>query len=269
MFTEVLVRPALLLFAAVVLLLAQNPGIPVRSAPTDYATRNVVDGITVAATVVPPDQLRKLFSKDLTHEGYVVIEVAVYPAPGKQLDVTPDEFTLRVGENGAFLPSQTPAQIAAGDKKSRPPSTTPPQLPDNVHVYQTATIGYESRTNGPYGRQGGVYTGTSTTVAVGNPPYGNYPDPRFPPGDPRNNDPRYPPVGGPSSQPPVPRGAKPDWTALKNELEAKELPAGRTGDPVAGYLYFLKPPAKDRHADHELIWYRTAGQIRLSIPAPK
>src|SRR5690242_3192373 len=124
MFTEVFLRPALLLFAAVALLLAQNPGIAVRSAPTDYATRNVVDGITVAATVVPADQLRKLFSKDLNHEGYIVVEVAVYPG-GTQLDISPDEFTLRVGENGAFLPTQTPAQIAAGDKKSRPPSVTP------------------------------------------------------------------------------------------------------------------------------------------------
>ena len=267
MFTEVPVRFALTGFAATAVLLGQTSGIPVRPAPADYATRNVVEGITVAASVVPPDQLRKLFSKDLSHEGYVVIEVAVYPAPGKELDLTPDEFTLRVGENGAFLPSQTPAQIAAGDKKSRPPSTTPPQLPDNVHVYQTATIGYESRGNGQYGRQGGVYTGTSTTVGVGNAPYppGPYPDPRYPPGDPRN----YPPGGYPPSQPPTPRGAKPDWTALKTELESKELPSGRISAPVAGYLYFLKPPAKDRKADHELIWLRTAGQIRLAIPAPK
>ena len=265
-------RPAILLFALVALLLAQTPGIPVRSAPTDYATRNVQDGITVAASVVPPDQLRKLFSKDMVHEGYIVVEVAVYPAPGTQLDITPDEFTLKVGTEGAILPSQTPAAIAGGDKKSMQSKSTPPQLPGNVHVYNTSTIGYESHGNGPYGRTGGVYTGNSTTVAIGNPPAGGYPPPdqqRYPPGDPRNQDPRYPPASAPGSQQPVPRGAKPDWTALKHELEAKELPEGRTAEPVAGYLYFLKPSTKEKRPDYELAWYRTAGQIRLSIPAPK
>ena len=248
MITEVPVRSAILLLAAAPLLPAQ-PGIPVRPAPTDYATRNVQDGITVAATVVPPDQVRKLFSKDLNHEGYVVVEVAVYPAAGRPLDVTPDEFTLKVGATGAILQSQTPAAIASGDKRATQAKTGPPQLPDKVHVYNTATIGYESRSNGPYGRQGGVYTGTSTTVGVGDNPY--------PPGP-----------GGPQTQP-APRGAKPDWTAAKQELEAKELPEGRTAEPVAGYLYFLKASTKEKRPDHELTWYRTAGTIRLSIPAPK
>jgi hypothetical protein len=38
---------------------------------------------------------------------------------------------------------------------------------------------------------------------------------------------------------------------------------------VAGYLYFLKPSTKEKRPDYELVWYRTAGQIRLSIPSPK
>ena len=240
-------RHAVLALAAVPLF--AQPGIPVRPAPTDYATRNVVDGVTVAATVVPPDQVRKLFSKDLNHEGYIVIEVAIYPAPNLPLDVTPDEFILKIGQTGAILQSQTPAQIAAGDKKNAQAKSTPPKLPDKVHVYNTATIGYESGSNGPYGRRGGVYTGTSTTVGIGDPPYG---------------DPRYPP-----QQQPAPRGAKPDWTTAKNELEAKELPAGRIADPVAGYLYFLKQPTKEKRPDYELTWLRTAGSIRLWIPAPK
>ena len=241
-------RSALVLLTAVPLLCAQPGGIPVRPAPTDYATRNVVDGITVAASVLSPEQVRKLFSKDLNHEGYTVVEVAVYPAGSAPLDVTPDEFVMRVGSDGTFLSSRTPAAIAGGDKKtgtSASKGSNPPQLPGNVHVYEGATIGYESRTNGPYGRQGGVYTGTQTTVT--NAPY-----------------PDYPP-----QQAPVPRGAKPDWTALKQELEAKELPAGRTADPVAGYLYFLKASTKEKRPDYELVWYRTTGQIRLSIPSPK
>ena len=242
-----MVRSVALLLASLPLI--AQPGIPLRPSPTDYATRNVVDGITVAASVVPPEQVRKLFSKDLTREGYVVVEVAVYPAPGVPLDVSPDEFTLKVGENGAIQPSQSPAAIAAGDKRSQKQSTSsgPPKIPDKVHVYNTATIGYESR--GPYGGKGGVYTGTETTVAVGNPPY---PDPRYPP-----------------SQPAPPRGAKLDWTAAKQELEQNELPACRTAEPVAGYLYFLKESTKEKRPEHQLVWYRTAGQIRLSIPAPK
>ena len=245
-------RPAFLLTVAAPLLFAQSGGIPVRPSPTDYATRNLVDGITLAASVVPPDQLRKLFSKDLNREGYVVVEVAVFPESGAPLDISPDEFTMKVGAEGTILTTRSPAAIAAGDKKTTTASSKPPQLPGDVHVYNTATIGYESRTNGPYGRQGGVYTGTGTTVAVGNPPY----------------PPDGYPNGGPSPQP-VPRGAKPDWTTLKQELESQELPAGRTALPVAGYLYFLKPSSKEKRPDYELVWYRTAGQIRLSIPSPK
>lgn len=244
-------RLVLVFLAAAPLLPAQSGGIPVRPAPADYATRNVVEGITVAATVVPPDQLRKLFSKDLNREGYTVIEVAVYPAGGVPLDVSPDEFTLRVGTTGPILTSRTPAQIAGGDKKTGTASKGPkvPELPGNVHVYQGATIGYESGGYGPYGRRGGgVYTETDTTVMVGTPP------------------PAYP--GGPQQQP-LPRGAKPDWTAVKQELESQELPAGRTAIPIAGYLYFLKQSTKEKRPDYALVWYRTAGQIRLSIPSPK
>lgn len=275
MCTEVPLRSTLLLLAAAALLVAQSGGgIPVRSAPTAYATRNVQDGVMLAATVVSPDQLKKLFSKDLNHEGIVVVEVAVYPAAGQPLDITPDEFTLKVGQNGTIEPTQTPAAIASGDKKAMQSKTTPPQIPGNVHVYQGATIGYESRGNGPYGRTGGVYTGTSTTVGIGNSPYPPPmgPDPRYPNGNPRYPgggypDPNYP-AGSPPSRP-APRGATPDWTAVKQELEDKELPSGRTAEPVAGYLYFLKSSTKEKSPDYELVWYRTAGQIRLSIPSPK
>jgi hypothetical protein len=243
-----LLRNGLLLPIAGSLLFAQSAGIAVRPAVTDYATRNVVDGVTLAASIVPPAEARKLFSKDLDHEGYIVVEVAVYPPPGGTLDVAPDEFTLRVGAEAVTLTSQSPAAIAAGEKQRSASKTKPPELPGHVHVYNTAEIGYESG-GGPYGRRGGVYTGNSTTVAVG--------DPR--------NDPNYPP---PQTKPP--KGARPDRTALKQELESKELPAGRSGVPVAGYLYFLKPPDKQKSATQsELAWYRTAGQIRVSLPLPK
>lgn len=242
-----LLRTGLLALAAAAMLVAQPAGIPVRPAPTDYATRNVADGVTLAASIVPAAQMRKIFSKDLDHEGYLVVEVAVYPSPGTPLDITPDEFTLR-GADSAILITQSPAAIAAGEKQRAQTSNSKgPQLPGNVHVYNTATIGYES--GGPY-RRGGVYTGTSTTVAVG--------DPR--------NDPNYPPP--PPSQAP-PRGAKPDRTALKQELEDKELPAGRTGVAVAGYLYFLKPSGKQKSSEYELVWHRTGAQMRLAIPVPK
>lgn len=240
-----LFRAALLTLTTALLTFAQSGGIPVRPEPTDYSTRNVRDGITVAASVIPPDQVKKLFSKDLSHEGYIVVEVAIWPPTGTPIDLSPDEFAFRVGTNPAILSSQTPAQIAAGDKRSQTASSKPPQLPGNVHVYQEATIGYESGDR-RYGQPGGVYTGTRTTVGIG--------------------DPGYPQGPGPQ---PMPRGAKPDWTGVKRELEERELPAGRTALPVAGYLYFLRPATKDKRPEFELDWYRTAGQIRLAIPALK
>jgi hypothetical protein len=190
--------------------------------------------------VVPPEHLKKLFSKDLAHAGYIVLEVAIYPEAGSAVDFGTGEFTLRVGSDPAILPSLTPRSVASGEKPAIVSKSKVPQLPGNVHVYTTETIGYET---GGYGRKGGVYTGTSTTVGVGNAPV-YYPDPG------QNRPPK-------------------DSAELQRELQDKALPEGRTTQPVAGYLYFQRPKTKEKDPTYQLTWYRVGGDVHLRLPGPK
>jgi hypothetical protein len=258
----------LALFAAAVLLAGDHPGIPPR-APTDYAAQQTVPGVTIAGSVVPPEQLKKIFSKDLAHAGYIVLEVAVYPDAGATADFGTAEFTLRVGSDPTILPSLAPGTVAAGEKPTTVSKSKVPQLPGNVHVYTTETIGYES---GGYGRRGGVYTGTSTTVGVGNPGSGPvyYPDPRgCDPNDASNRNGRgCQPMPMPGPDPGQKRPPK-DRAGLQKELEDKALPEGRTSQPVAGYLYFQRPSTKEKNPTYQLTWYRVGGDVQLRVPAPK
>jgi len=272
------VRIGLFLLCALTVLTAGDRGGVDPRAPGDYAAKQTVSGLTVAASVVPPDQVKKYFSKDLNHMGFVVVEVAVFPEAGTSVDVGPGEFTLRYGADPTILASQSPRTVAAGDKHDAVAKQVPsPQLPGNVHVYQSTTIGYES---GGYGRRGGVYTGTSTTVGVGDPsaapyPPSNYPNDRYPPGcDPRYPQAGCPPRGGgplPPSQPrdPQTQSAPKDQVPLRQELEGKALPEGPASSPVAGYLYFVRPNSKQKNPDYQLTWYRVSGEVRLTIPPVK
>jgi len=257
------------LFAAAVLLAGDQPGIPPRAA-ADYAAHASVNGVTLAASVVPAEQVRKLFSKDLNHAGYIVVEVAVIPDSGATADFGSDEFTLKVGTDPTILAAQTAQSVARGENKPAVASKTKvPDLPGNVHVYQTETIGYES---GGYGRRGGVYTGSETTVAVGDRPGGVDPrcDPRM--GGPgAGGDPRMGrvPAGCAPPQDPNPSKAPKDTSGLKQELEDKALPEGKTALAVAGYLYFVRPSTKQKNTDYQLSWYRVAGEVKLTLPAVK
>ena len=256
------------LLTAAVLMAGDVPGIPPRAA-AEYAAHSSANGVTLAASVVPAERVKKLFSKDLDRAGYIVVEVAVIPESGTTADFGSDEFTLKVGTDTTILAAQTAKTVAGGEKPKVASKTTVPP-PGNVHVYNTETIGYES---GGYGRKGGVYTESDTGVAVGGRP-GGY-DPRCDPtaaGDPRaGGDPRtgrYPADCAPMPDPQGPKAPK-DTSGLRQELEDKALPEGRTATAVAGYLYFIRPSAKQKNPDYQLTWYRVAGEIKLTLPAVK
>ena len=52
-------------------------GIRPRDSSADYPAHETTGGVTVAAVVVPPDTVRKIFATDLNRSGYLVAEVAV------------------------------------------------------------------------------------------------------------------------------------------------------------------------------------------------
>ena len=214
-------------------------GIRPRESSADYTAHQKASGATVAAAVVPPDQVKKLFATDLNAGGYIVIEVAIYPEAGAEIDVSSGDFLLRVASNPAIVRNASARAIAAAlQRKSKPPEV---RHKSDVNVYPTATIGYESGTDSYGRRRSGVYTAAGVGVGVG-------------------DDPR-------AAAPPRPASTYPDRTTMEQELADKALPEGKMTRAVAGYLYFPKPTPKQRNAEYEITWYGNDRQVRLTIPA--
>src|SRR5579884_4161590 len=161
-------RATLVLTAAALTMAARADGIAPRGSSAAYAARGNTPDATIAASVIPPAEVKKLFATDLNHAGYVVIEVAVYPEPGKQVNIAESDFMLRASE-GSAVRSATGETIAAvlGDKnvmKDQPPSSRS----HGVDVYPTANVGYERGTDPYSGRRvGGAYGGAGVGVGVG------------------------------------------------------------------------------------------------------
>ena len=220
----------LCLLLAVAAALAGDGISPLGSA-TDYPAHVTAGKVAIGASYVPPAQLKKLFGEDLDKRGYVVFEIGMFPVDSTQTDVSADDFKLRQGKDTSLTRAATPQMIA---DDVRPQKATTPKLPENVHVYNTANIGYET---GPYGR-GGVYAGGGTGVAVG-------------------KDPNAPP-------PPAPRASGGDHDGLEQQLEQKALPEVKTTKAVAGYIFFPKPSA-DKRADFELLYFGQDGQVSLKL----
>jgi hypothetical protein len=211
-------------------LLSADNGIRPRGNPADYPSHATSDGLTIAAAVVPPAQVHKLFAADLNGGGYIVVEVAVYPEPGRQVDLSSGDFMLSGGsESSTVYPVSARSIAGVLDRKNSPRHRDTDVI---------GTIGYERGIDPVTGqRVSGVYTG----VGVANGPAGT--------------------LG------PPPTGPDP-WT-MQQELEERSLPEGKITQPVAGYLYFPKLSKRARNAGYELTYYNANSKVRLLIPAAK
>jgi hypothetical protein len=214
-------------------------GIRPRGNSTEYPSHETAGAVTIAAAAIPPEQVRKLFATDLS--GYIVMEVAVYLEPGKQVDLSFGDFLLRIGSNSETIRAANAQAIASILQKKNAPQ--PPRATD-VTIYPTATIGYESGGYDPTTgrRRSGVYTGAGVGVGVGG-------------------------AGGPINAP-RPASTDRDRTTMQQELEDKSLPEGKTTHTVAGYLYFPKPSGKSKSAVYDLSYYGAETRLRLLVPPP-
>jgi hypothetical protein len=228
MTTEVVMRPIALMCAAASLLSA-NSGIRPRGSAIDYPVHVTQDGVTIAAAVIPPAQVRKLFATDVNGGGYIVVEVAIYPGPGREVTVSTDDFMFGVAaESSSVRPLSALAIAGALDRRNSPRGRT---------TDVATTVGYESGTDPYTGRRvSGVYTG----VGVTNSPQGT--------------------LGPPSSGPDP-------WT-MQQELEERALPDGKITQPVAGYLYFPKLK-KAKNAAYQIIFYGANPKLTLVVQPAK
>ena len=236
---------------SVLLLTAGSPGIRPRADATSYPAHQEQTNLSIGAALIPPAQAKKMFAANLEHAGYVVVEVGVFPAPGKDVDLFPADFMLSVGDGTVSLrsvDSDTIAEIMTGSQKS-PPKTYDPH---GINTSTGISVGRVSYPDPGTGRQaGGTVVTTTTGVGIGGPaPCPGYPC---------------------DTVPPSPSGKSPTQQAneIAQDLWSKSLPDGKTSQPVAGYLYFPKPSKKDKDAAWEL-WYNTdAGRVRLPLVKSK
>ena len=228
------------LLPAVLLLATDHPGVRPRGASKDYPAHETADGITIAAAVVPAGKVQHQLSPAVVSSGYTVLEIAVYPDGGKELNVSSDDFSMTIAASRDVARAETPQMVASSiDSDKR---MDPPRIPAPVQVHGEETIGVTTGGRDPAtGRRypSSVYTESGVAVGVGEP---RYPDP------------------GPGRAPPQ---------SVYDKLQQKALPEGRTTKPVAGYLYFPKvsPRLANSTDPYHLTYQGPTEQIHLTVPA--
>jgi len=203
-----------------------SKGIKPRASAENYASHAEAKGIAMGATLLTPDEVRRDFTVDL-NSCCIVLEVAVFPENGQNLEIARKDFSLRVTGTSTAVKPSSPDLLAIGFRLSpRGGSMTP-----HGSVGVTYGLGgYDPRT----GQTISHSVDTSADVAVGTPPL--------------------------SSQP-----TELDRELMELELSKKSLPEGKISTPVAGYLYFPRTKKKKRAA--RLLEYTMAGEkITLSLP---
>jgi hypothetical protein len=233
------------------LLIAASPGIRPRADADRYPSHQQKDEYSIGAALIPQAQAKKMFAANLDRAGYLVVEVGVFPAPGKDVDLYPTDFTLYVGENAPALRAvdgDTIAGILTGSKDdvARVPRTGPHDINTSAGI----GIGRASYPDPVTGRQThGTVTETTAGVGIGGPaPCGRYDCGGYP---------SAPPA---SSTTPTQKRAN-----ISQELWEKSLPDGKTAQPVAGYLYFPKPPGRAKDAAWELRYEPPSGRTKLPL----
>ncbi|HXR34407.1 MAG TPA: hypothetical protein VN754_00555 [Candidatus Binataceae bacterium] len=215
-----------------------NSGLPPRGSCSEYAACVTANGLAVGAAAVSPAQAKRIFAVDLDRAGYLVFEVAVYPANGVPVDLALQDFELRAGSGGSFLQAAEPGIVAVAAIPD--PALQNPPAQGTIRVVDESTIGYST---GGYGRKDGVYTGESVGVT-------NYPAPPAPP-----------PTANAS------KDHKRD--DLEAALAGHAIPIGGTSRAIAGYLYFPKPGHAAKVRQYQLTWSGTGGPARMTVPSPK
>jgi hypothetical protein len=218
---------------------ADTRGLKPRPAAADYAVQETHGDLTLGAAVLTPDEVKSALSTDLKQ--YIVLEVGVYPAAGKTIELNPHDFALRAGEQGNIVRAAAPQAIAASNQRKNSPAPRQGSGRD-VTLYPTATVGVANGPDPVTGRnRTGVYTGAGVGVGVGG-----------------NNGPAYP-------DPPRPGSTDRDREVMQQELADMMLPEGQFTAPVSGYLYF-PIPQKARTAALELQYFGAGGKVRVALP---
>ena len=187
--------------------------------------------LTIGAALISPREVKKIFAADLNGNGYIVIEVGVFPLPGQDIDLSPGDFMLLTEKGRVAARPVDPASIAGAIGRDRQPA-----LSKRSDIYTTTgiTVARVPAIDPATGRRNNTtIVGTEEDIGIGAPP-------------------------------PAP-ATQPNRGAIEQELWEKSLPDGKTAVSVAGYLYFSRPSKKSQSDTWELIMDGPGGRAKLSI----
>lgn len=97
-------------------------GMPPRATPGDYQAHAQAGTVTVGAEFMGHSVPR--LEGPLSTEDYVVVETGLYGAPGVQIKVSLEDFSLRINGKKTALPSQSYVLVT---KSLKDPSWVPPE----------------------------------------------------------------------------------------------------------------------------------------------
>lgn len=201
-----------------------------RATPDKYDVHGEQNGIGIGATLLSPSQAKKVFSTDLDRCCRVV-EVALYPQKDGLVDVSLNDFALRmIGQDFATRPSS--AELVAG--KLQRPEDEQTSNGHDVIVSPTGGVGVQHAPDPITGQpRTGVIYGGGVGVGVG------------------------------STQPKSRSTVEADRRTMELELQEKGLPQGASASPVSGYIYFSVPPKKN--AKYQLEYTVNGNQVVLPL----
>ncbi len=190
------------LLASTSLFAGDNPrGTVPKVSASAYPAHNQVKEISLGATLLQTDQVRKIFVSNL-NRCCVVVEVAVYPSAVGGTDVALNDFVLRDRATDTAVRPMTPDVVVAMLHKNAGSART-------VKVSPSFGVGYQS----------GIYDPVTGPEPPGTVYQGGVN------------------VATPSSGP-RPGSTEKDRKVMEHELSERGLPEGNAGTPVSGYLYF-------------------------------
>jgi hypothetical protein len=201
-----------------------------RATPDKYDAHAEQNGVGIGAALLTPAQAKKVFATDVD-KCCMVVEVALYPQKDSLIEVSLNDFALRlVGQDFAIRPSN--AEVVAGKLQRTTESQT--ASGHDVIISPTGGVGVGSAQDPITGqRRTGVIYGGGVGVGVG------------------------------STQPKSPSTVEADRRTMELELNEKGLPQGASAAPVSGYIYFSVLPKKN--AKYQLEYVVNGSQVVLPL----
>ncbi len=224
-------RSLAMILVSVTFLLAEGPkGTEPKLAAANYPAHAEINGIAVGASLLTADQARRAFVSDV-NRCCLVVEVAFYPPKDAPLNLSLNDFVLRIKDADVAAKPSSAKVIAASLQKKAGSDR-------DVTVSPSYGIGYQSgRGYDPVTGTAGSGVTQTTGVLVG--------------------------VGRPV---PNPASTDKDRAAMEAELGEKGLPEGATSAAVAGYIYFPVAFTKKKSATRQLEYKLGDNKVVLSLP---